>query len=330
MALRWGIIGCGHIAKTFIASAKQVSGAVLQGCAASDYSRAVNFANEYGVTQAFKSYEQLYNSDDIDVVYIATTHNFHFSQAKACLLAGKHVLCEKPLTLNSHQATILFSIAEQHKLMLMEAVWTRFLPAISALKARLADNAIGNIKHLSASFSLNRALPDDHRLLNKTLAGGALLDLGIYPITFADLVFDEAPVKVTGSALMASTGVDEVSSYLLEYSDGRSATLSASFRMDAPVYGHIYGDRGRIVVPFFLGAQGFEIWVGDELIENYSAPFEATQNFMFEISHFQQCIENQEFASPVLPANTSIRVLSIMDELRAQWGLSYAGESSAG
>ncbi|GLR71723.1 Gfo/Idh/MocA family protein [Agaribacter marinus] len=326
MAVRWGIIGCGHIANTFVAGAKQVKHAVLAGCAASDCERAKAFAADHDILVAYPDYQSLMLSKEIDAIYIATTHNFHFEQIKSSLLAGKHVLCEKPITLNSRQAMEVYALARQQNLLLIEAVWTRFLPAIIELQRRLNDGAIGKVKHVSASFSLNRELPNSHRLRNKALAGGALLDLGIYPITFADIVYGKSPVAVFSSAYMTDTEVDEVSSYLLKYEDGRSATLSASYRMDAPIFGHIYGENGRIVVPHFLGAQGFQIWQGETLVEEVSCPFESSQNFQFEIAHFQSCLEQGLTDSHLLSTETSTRVLAIMDDARKQWGLAYADE----
>ncbi|MGQ8365441.1 Gfo/Idh/MocA family protein [Glaciecola sp. 1036] len=326
MTIKWGIIGCGNIAKTFVSSAKYLSEAVLYGCAASEYSRAQVFAEEQGVEQAFANYDALLSSPDIDAIYVATTHNFHYQHIKQSLMAGKHVLSEKPITLNAQQAKNLYGLAQERNLLLMEAVWTRFLPAILELQSQLKKGVIGNIKHISVQFNIYKDVPDTSRLRNLSLAGGALLDLGIYPITFSDIVMDAMPETITGNAVMTNTGVDETSSYQLGYQGGVTANLVSSFLCDPAIEANIYGEKGRIKVPHFLGAQGFQIFRDNQLVDQFTAPFSGDKNFYFEIAHFQQCLAENKQQSPILPPSKSLRIMQIMDELRAKWGLRYPDE----
>lgn len=329
--VNWGVLGCGHIANTFMSSLRNVTKTKAIACAARDISRAKSFAEQYGLTQFFDNYQTMLRQREIHAVYIATTHNFHFEHIMMCLQHGKHVLCEKPLTLNANQARKAFALAKQNNLLLIEAVWTRFLPAILALQSTLAQGVIGNVQCVQANFSLNRELADEHRLNNKQLAGGALLDLGIYPITIADIVFGEVPLNISTSAIKTHTDVDKNSFYTLEYESGAVAQLSAGFRMSGPTYATIMGDKGVIHVPFFLGAKSFTVTLEGEEPVTHEYPFGDQDNFKFEIAHFTQVLletnHEQQIQSDLMPASTSMRVLSIMDTIRQQWGLVYDNEN---
>ncbi len=322
----WGMIGCGHIAKTFAKSFVASSGGLLYACAASDKSRADAFALEHSIDKVHADYQALVNDSNIDAVYVATTHNFHFEHIMLCLAHNKHVLCEKPLTVNAKQARAIRAAAQDKNLLVLEAVWTRFLPAIAKVKQILADGVIGNIKSMYANFSLNRVMPDEHRLLNPRLAGGALLDLGIYPITMADIVFDAIPINATASAIMTHTGVDEVSNYLLTYEGGKTALLSAGFRQSAPIESLIHGEKGYIRIPHFLGAKGFEVCLDSQEPVYHDYPYEDDHKFSFEISHMNECLQKGIFNSPILPLQKSLQIIELMDNLRGQFGLVYADD----
>lgn len=324
--INWAVLGCGHIAKTFVESMQCVPNASIVACSARHIERAEAFAHTHSIEQYFGSYVSMLEDRSINVVYIASTHNFHFEHIKLCLLYGKHVLCEKPITLNAQQAKEVYQLAASHNLLLIEAVWTRFLPAIRELQQALKSGLIGKVKCVQANFSLNRNLPDTHRLRNKNLAGGALLDLGIYPITMADIVFAKQPTKITSSALMTSTGVDENSFYTLEYDDGAVAQLSAGFTMSAPTCAHIYGDKGSIRVPNFLGAKAYELTLEAGTPQWHRFEFNDSDKFSFEIEHVNACLKADYIQSDIIPKETSVRIMSIMDTIRAQWGLVYNGD----
>jgi len=324
--VKWAVLGCGHIAKTFVQSIKHVPDTTLVACAASHLDRAKMFASEHGISQHFGSYEEMLQQRSINAVYIATTHNFHFEHIKLCLMHGKHVLCEKPITLNAKQADEVYRLAVNHNLLLVEAVWTRFLPAITDLQTALKSGVIGQPKCVQANFSLNRQLPDTHRLRNKKLAGGALLDLGIYPITIADIVFNKSPTKITSSAIMTPTGVDETSFYTLEYENGSVAQLSAGFTMSGPSYAHIQGDKGCIKIPNFLGATAYELTLEGAEPVWHRFDFADDEKFSFEIAHVNACLKADYSRSDIMPSETSLRVMGIMDTIRGQWGLAYEGE----
>jgi predicted dehydrogenase len=340
-SINWAVLGCGHIANTFMAGIANVSEAKVVACAARDSLRAQEFAKTHNIAEHFGDYESMLYERSVHAVYIATTHNFHFEHIMLCLKHGKHVLCEKPLTLNAAQAAQAYALAEQHNLLLVEAVWTRFLPAIQALQNELSKNTIGNIQGIQANFSLNRELPDSHRLNNPDLAGGALLDLGIYPITIADIVFGTAPLNITSQWSCTSTGVDKNSFYTLEYNNGAVAQLSAGSKMSGPTYANIMGDKGVIFLPFFLGAKSFTVTLEGEAPMVHSYGFDENDNFKFEIAHFTQTLLNalaseagykldtsshKPITSSIMPPQTTLRMMTIMDTIRQQWGLTYPSE----
>ena len=326
--INWAVLGCGHIASTFMSSMASVDSASVVACAAGSKERAQAFASTHSIPHHFGSYQEMLQQRSINAVYIATTHNFHFEQIKLCLHHGKHVLCEKPLTLNASQAKEAFALAKRNNLLLIEAVWTRFLPAVASIKQALAKKEIGKILGVQANFSLNRDLPDTHRLNNKALAGGALLDLGIYPITLADIVFNKAPCNINSLAQMTRTGVDKNSFYTLEYECGGIAQLSSGFNMSGPTFANIMGSKGHIHIPNFLGAQGYQITLEGESPQWRDFVFSSSNNFTFEIQHMTNSLLHHVTKSDVMPSTHTLRVMQIMDDIRAQWGLSYQGEQA--
>lgn len=324
--IRWGVLGCGGIARNFASSLKSLETGTLEAGASSSQERADDFARETGAAKAYGNYDALVNDSDIDAVYVATTHNFHFENVKLCLQNGKHVLCEKPLTVNAAQARELIELAREQKLFLMEAVWTRFLPAVVKLKALLAEGAIGEVRTIRADFTLYHDFPDDGRMKNPELAGGCLLDLGVYPINFANFVFDARPVKVQGSAYLGETGVDERSFYLLDYPGGRHATLSSSISHQCPAEAVIYGTTGRISIPWFHAAQELQVHLEGQDEEIIKLPYLEGEGFKYEIAHAMECIAAGKLESEVIPLAETLSVMETMDALRAQWGLCYPGE----
>jgi predicted dehydrogenase len=324
--IKWGIIGCGGIAHMFATSLQALENGTLLAGASRTPGRALEFAEKHGMERVYTDYESLAADPDIDAVYIATTHNFHYENIKLCLKNGKHVLCEKPFTVNAVQTLELIGIAREKNIFMMEAVWTRFLPAIGKLQELLAAGVIGEVRTVRADFSICREFDPEGRLWNKALAGGALLDLGIYPITFASIVFGEQPIRIQSSAVMGETGVDDRSFYLFDYEGGRRAQLSSSFTHDAPTEGIICGTKGHIRVPHFLAAQELHIHRNGEEPETLKLPYGKGENFRFEIAEAMECMASKKTESGILPLSETLAVMQTMDTLRAQWGLEYEGE----
>lgn len=324
--IKWGIIGCGGIAHMFARSLRTLENGILLAGASRSPGRAEAFAKEHGVERVYTDYESLVADPEVDAIYIATTHNLHFENAKLCLENGKHVLCEKPFTVSAAQAEELIELARAKNLFMMEAVWTRFLPAILKLQELLADGVIGEVLFIRADFCAGGKIDPEHRLKNKALAGGALLDLGIYPITFASLVFGEQPTRIQSSAVMGDTGVDDRSFYLFDYPGGRRAMLSSSFTHHAPTEAVVCGTKGYIRVPWFLGAQELRIHRNGVEPETIKLPYGDGENFKFEISEAMECMAAGKKESGIMPLSETLAIMKTMDALRAQWGLRYEGE----
>jgi predicted dehydrogenase len=246
---------------------------------------------------------------------------------KLCLNAGKHVLCEKPLTVNANQTKVLIELASKNNVLLMEAVWTRFLPAIRSLQSAIQEGLIGEVVTVKADFSLNRELPTTHRLRNPELAGGALLDLGIYPITIASIVFQNAPHSIYAQCVLDDeTGVDQRGFYTIDFGQGKTALLTSGYTQAAPCEAVISGTKGHIIVPHFLGAKSYQVCVQDEAPQVIDLPFDEGHEFCAEIEHFHDCLENGLTQSPIFPLNKTLEMMQTMDEIRRQWGLKYSEE----
>jgi len=325
--VNWGIIGCGGIAHTFATSVKATEQGKLLACASRSAERSGDFAAEHDVPISFMDYETLVADPGVNAVYIATTHNFHFENIKLCLENGKHVLCEKPFTVSATQTKQLIALAEQKKVFMMEAVWTRFMPAIRKLQELLAEGVIGDVTTVRANFSIDGDFGPEHRLRNPKLAGGALLDLGIYPITMASIVFGRQPEHIQSAAVLGETGVDERSFYLFDYGNGQTAQLSSSFSDRCPTEAIISGTKGYIRIPWFLGAKQLFIHrSGEDEVETLDFPYEDGENFKFEIEHAMECINEGRLESDIHPLSETLAVMETMDTLRAQWDLSYEAE----
>lgn len=320
--VKWGIIGCGHIAHTFAKSIAHCQSASLLAVASTSPQRARNFADTYAV-RASESYADIAADPKIDALYIATSHEQHFSVAAMCLSHGKHVLCEKPITVNAAQLEILIALAAQHHCFLMEGVWMRFLPAISRLQSILKDKLLGNIHSVSANFSLAGSFAATHRLMDMEKAGGALLDLGIYPISLASLVFARPPISVQSLVHKSATGVDERGVYLLDYGQGQVAQLSSALQQHGPIEACIMGSKGYLRMADFVGAKTIDLYLEGKTPEVIKLPFAEDENFRFEIEHASQCIKQGQVQSSILPLAESLNVMKIMDKLRTEWHLDY-------
>jgi predicted dehydrogenase len=324
--IRWGIIGCGGIAHKFARSLLALNDGELLAGASRTPGRAAEFAAEHGIPKTYTDYEALASDPDMDAVYVATTHNFHHENVMLCLDHGKHVLCEKPLTVNARQAADLIERAQARNLFLMEGMWTRFIPAVARLRGLLADGVIGEVLTLKADFCVKMTDDPEHRLRKKDLAGGALLDLGVYPVAFASMLFGGAPERIQSSAVMGATEVDERSFYLLDYPEGRTAQLSVSFGYTLPSDACVCGAEGYIRVPGFLHPQELEVHLEDREPERIGLPFDSDTGFRFEITHAMECIRAGALESDIMPLAETLQIAQTMDAIRAQWGLRYPGE----
>lgn len=322
--IRWAILGAGHIAHSFIKDFPLMQNAELVGVAARDKERAILFAKENNIPKAF-NYEELYVSDEIDAVYIATPHNFHFEQTLKCLQNGKAVLCEKPITVNDAEFKKLMSLSKEKNVFLMEAMWTYFLPAIQKAKQWLKEGTIGALKIIQADFAVQMEKNYEGRVYNPNLAGGALLDLGVYPVALAYYFTNKNPVKITASAAMTKTGVDESLGMIFQYGEV-TATLFTSIITRMTNKLRIFGEEGYIEIPDFWRTHSAKLFDKDfNLLETFDDE-RMSHGFIFEMQHANDLILYGKIESPVIPHSRSNDIQETMTEVRRQIGLKYPFE----
>jgi dihydrodiol dehydrogenase / D-xylose 1-dehydrogenase (NADP) len=254
--LRWGIIGAGIIAEKLADALNLDPDSKLLAIASKSKERAESFAGKNNVPKVY-SYEEIVNDKEIDVIYVATTHNFHFENARLALEHGKHVLVEKAFTINAREAEKLAEIAKEKNLFLMEAIWVRFLPSYKRLKKMLMEGSVGEVKQINISFGNFVPPMYKKRLTDPNLAGGVTLDMGIYPISFVCYMLDELPSEVNSMTRFSSSGVDEISNYLFKFPSGCMTTINTSFNLGMKRTAYIYGSKGYIEFPEFQFGEKF-------------------------------------------------------------------------
>jgi len=325
--INWGIIGCGGIAHKFAASAAVVDGVKVIAAASATPGKAEAFAKKHAIKNHYASYTELLRNDEVDAVYVATTHNFHYQNVKQVLEANKPVLCEKPFTVNAREMKSLIALAEHKQLFMMEAMWTRFLPAVEQVRLWLAEEIIGTIKQVRATFGFHFPFDANHRLYNLDLAGGALLDAGIYPLSFANMVMKQEPVEVKALGEIGSTGADEQVSCILKYESGCLAFLNATISAPVASRAEVIGSKGRITIPRdFLTAQ--EVWlelVNQEPVQK-KFPFKDNTGFKFEIDAASESIRDGLLENKVMPLTDTLQLMETIDEIKNQLGLVYAND----
>lgn len=335
MSFRWGIIGCGLIAPKFFQSLEKTGEGHVAAAASKSMHRAKRFQRETGVERVYGSYEEMLDREPLEAVYVATSNNFHYENAKLCLDRGLPVLVEKAFTRNAGETEALISLARAKNLFLMEAMWTRFNPSIVKLRELLRDGAVGDIEHLRAAFCLRmnpfrlKSMPWN-RMYSPRLAGGALLDLGVYAVAFARMVFGRRPERITSSAKMTWTGVDKTSEYNFDYPGGKRAELFSSFGLDRPRDAVITGTKGIIRIPEFMHPSQLIITRSGHAPETLKIEPDRLDNgatgFQHEIREVHRCLREGLIESPAMPLDETLEIMRTMDALRAQWGMKYPGE----
>jgi|TARA_B100001996_G_scaffold67407_1_gene49047 predicted dehydrogenase len=319
------VIGCGNIAQKFVSDLQYVENSTLYAVASKNNERAKSFAKKHNAKKSYNNYDQLINDEKVDIVYIATTHNFHYKNALLCLNSIKPVLCEKPLCVNAKEAKHLISVSKEKKVFLMEAMWTRFLPAIKHLINNINNDVIGKPKLIQADFGIKKPPVKNSRFYENKLAAGSLLDLGVYTINFCNFIFDLKPNESSGFAKITNQKTDEYAIYNLKYDKGRLAQLSASVSFATPHEARIYGEKGKVIVPDFYHPQKYTIYLstGEEIKIN--KPFQGF-GYQFEALEAQNCLLNNKIESPTFPLENSLSVLRTMDDLRKEWGVQYEND----
>jgi predicted dehydrogenase len=321
----WGILGPGRIAHQFADGLKAIDNASLYAVASSNLERAKAFANEYGGAKTYNSYEALINDPQVDGIYIATPHRFHFKNIMQCLNVGKPVLCEKPLTVNAAEARQLVKTARENKVFLMEALWTRFLPIYDVVRQWLDDNTIGDISLMVGNFGFNAPKEKDDRWQNPELAGGTLLDMGIYPIAISQWVMRAQPKSFVAMAHLGKTGVDELTTVLLKYENDVISQFHSSFLSNHVNDFLIYGSKGHIRIHpnFWESTQASLVTNGQEL--TVSRPLRAS-GFEYQIEEAMRCIRAGLLESPGISHADILANMELMDSIRAEIGLKYPFE----
>ncbi|MBR2021744.1 MAG: Gfo/Idh/MocA family oxidoreductase [Clostridia bacterium] len=318
--IRWGIVGPGTIANKFAVAIKNVDCAELVAVASRTEKGGMAFAEKYDIPKVFCGYENMAASDLVDAVYIATPHPFHISCAELFLNSGKHVLCEKPLCVNAHQAQLLKECSRKNGVFLMEAMWTRFLPAIIEAKNIVQRGDIGKILSLEADFCYAIEPCEDPKVFKNEMAGGSLLDVGVYGLHFAS-VFLGCDVEEIKALADTKDGVDIHTNVLLKYKEGAVANITSAIGVYKPENAYIYGSDGYIFIPQFYGAT--EFFVNKNGDTEHIVRECIGDGFEEEIIEACDCIRNGRLQSDVLPLDESIAVLEQMDAVRAQIGVKY-------
>ena len=322
--INWGILGPGTIARQFATGLQAVSGAKLLAVGSRSQEKADAFADQFSAPKRHASYEALAADPDVHVVYIATPHPGHKDAALLCLEHGKAVLCEKPFTVNAREAEEVIHSARQKNLFLMEAMWSRFFPAMAHVRKLLADGVIGETRMLQADFGFRAGVNPESRLFSPALAGGGLLDVGVYPLSLASMIFG-SPTQVTGVAQLGETGVDEQAAMALLYAEGKIASLTTGIRINTPHEAHILGTDGslKLHAPWWK-PQTLTVNANGKS-EDITIPYEG-QGMNYEAQEVGDCLRAGQTESAVIPLDETLSILKTMDTLRAQWGLKYPME----
>ena len=325
-----GILGAGKIAQTMARTILMMNEAgetrvKLYAVAARDLSRAEEFAQDFSVEKAYGSYEEMLSDKDLELVYIATPHSHHYQHMKLCADYGKHILCEKAFTVTAEQAEAVFAYGREKGVLITEAIWTRYQPMRRIIREELA--AIGEPRMLTANLCYE--ISGKERIVKPELAGGALLDVGIYAINFAEMVFGRAQ-GIQGSCIKSTTGVDFADSITLTWEDGRMAVLNAAATCVSDRAGIIYGTKGFMVVENINNPRSFSVYGSDyRLIETIMCPPQVT-GYEYEVQSCLRAIREGSCQCPEMPHSDTVYMMKQMDELRNAWGLSYPCEQRKG
>ncbi|MBQ8536782.1 MAG: Gfo/Idh/MocA family oxidoreductase [Clostridia bacterium] len=331
--MRVGILGCGGIARKMALTLRLMKengeDVCLYAAAARDLERAQAFCREEGFQQAYGSYADMVKDPQVDLVYIATPHSHHYEHMLLCIENGKAVLCEKAFTANADQARKALALAKERKVLVAEAIWTRYMPSRQIISEAMASGAIGEPRLLTAN--LHYPIENKERLRNPALAGGALLDVGIYPLTFAAMFFGDDFKKAESSVQLLETGVDRQENMTLYYADGRMAQLSAGMTCRSDRLGYIGGTQGYIQVENVNNPEKITLYKTEE---EFAIPHEIPlpkqlTGYEYQVRACMEALQKGQLECPQMPHADTIRMMELMDRFRAQWDLVYPFEVEA-
>lgn len=321
---RIGIMGTGKIAEVMAGTIKKMKNVKCYGVASRSEERARKFADEHGIKVAYTSYEEMVLDSKLDLIYIATPHSEHYANMKLCIENGKNVLCEKAFTANAAQAEEIIRLAKENNVFVAEAMWTRYMPMLTTIKGILGSGIIGEPTMLTANLGYNIASKE--RIYEPSLAGGALLDLGVYTLNFAAMMFGRDIERVESSCVKLESGVDASESITITYKGGKVAVLNSTVNGISDRRGVIYGSKGFIVVENINNFESVTVYdAAYKPGKTTKAPKQIT-GYEYEVSACLEAIEKGELECWEMPHDETIRIMKQMDGLRAQWGIVYPFE----
>ncbi|NQU81632.1 MAG: Gfo/Idh/MocA family oxidoreductase [Bacteroidetes bacterium] len=324
--IRWGILSTGHISGKFTSALKTLPEAEITAVASRDKGTAKKFAEKHGILKAYGSYSSLADDPEVDVVYIGTPHTFHLENSVLCMRAGKSVLCEKALTINAREAEEMINVAREENVFLMEAMTTRHVPLIKKIQNWIKSGKIGEVRMVNASRCLKREFKSSDRQLNLKLGGGSLLDLGIYVISFASMIFEKPPESVFGYGHIGEFGSDEQGAALLKYDKGEIANLSFALSTETVNEAFIFGTEGYIKIDeIFAVPTKAALFINKQEVEVIEEPI-LESGLTYEALEVMRCLKKGLKESPCMPLKESLQIMQIMDRIRAPWGLTYSND----
>ena len=322
--MKIGILGAGNISRKVAPALVALPEVECYAVASRDLEKAKTFAAEFGFEKAYDNYEALLSDPAVELVYVATPHSHHFEHMMLCLEHGKNVICEKAFTMNAQQAKEVCAAAREQGLYVAEAIWTRYMPSRKMIQDILDSGIIGKPNTLTANLSY--VISDKQRIYDPALAGGALLDIGVYGLNFALMHFGSDIVRVESSVTKMKTGVDGMEVITLHYRDGRMAVLTHSVYCRSDRMGIIHGDQGYLVVENINNPQSIQVFdTEDRLLARYNVP-EQINGYEYEFSEAARCIAQGKLEADSMPHADTIEVMEMMDNLRKAWGVVYPQE----
>ena len=324
--IRWGIISTGHISGKFAEALQLLQEAELSAVASRTIEKATEFAEKYNIPKAYSSYQELADDQNIDVVYIGTPHTFHLDNSVMCMRRGKSVLCEKALTINAPEAKEMVRVAREENVFLMEAMIPRHIPLIKKVLEWIKEGKIGEVRMFKASRCARGNFDLNARQLNPDLGGGSLLDVGVYVISFASMIFGKFPIEMKGLSHIGEAGTDEQGVAVLKYDKGEIADLSFALRTNAVDEAYILGTKGYIKIyePFAVPNRA-SLVIGRKSVEVLEEPIIGNA-LNYEAKEVMRCMNLGLKESPHMPLDESIQIMEIMDKIREPWGLVYSND----
>lgn len=322
--LRVGILGAGKIAGIMARTLREMENVQAWAVASREREWAEEFARTYGIERAYGSYEELVEDPAVDLIYVATPHSHHVEHCLLCIEHGKPVLCEKAFTANAAQARQVLARAEERGVFLTEAIWTRYMPSRRMIDDLIGEGALGEVVSLTAN--LGYPLTHVERIMEPALAGGALLDIGIYPLNFASMVLGDEVEDVTSACVKTSTGVDAQSSIVLRYRDGKMATLHTTVLAATEQYGIIYGTKGYLIAHNINNIDRISLFGPDRSLRREITVPKQITGYEYEVEACRRALETGALECPEMPHAQTLRMMEQMDALRRDWGVRYPFE----